>query len=85
LTLTRLKSLVITHIFNIIALTQLQTAQALLSLLGLLGIIATNLLAIKFLAKDHRNEKAIEHIPITDLQLLFSIIYKRPNLSTILA
>jgi Transposase DNA-binding/Transposase DDE domain len=51
---------------------QLQTAQALLSLLGLLGIIATNLLAIKFLAKDNAHKKATEHIPIDHLQLLCS-------------
>jgi hypothetical protein len=51
---------------------QLQSAQGLLSLLGLLGVIATKLLEMKFLARQHPNDLAIEHIPKYSLQIICS-------------
>lgn len=49
---------------------QLQTAHGLLVLLGILGIIATKLLESKYLAKCNPSEKAINHYPILNVQVL---------------
>ncbi len=51
---------------------QLMTARGLLAILGFLGVIATRLLATKYLAKETPTEKAINHYPILHLHLLAS-------------
>lgn len=49
---------------------QLKSAPALLGLLGILGIIATKLLEIKYLARQHPIDLAKHHIPSIPLQII---------------
>lgn len=52
--------------------SQLKTSNELLALLGFLGVIATMLLSIKYLAKQKPSDKAIDHYPRLNLQILSS-------------
>lgn len=50
----------------------LQSAQGLLAILGMLGVIATKLLDIKFLARQHATELAQNYVPSLSLKLICS-------------
>ena len=52
--------------------SQLKTSEGLFGLLGFLGVIATQLLAIKFFARQHSLERAKDYFPALGIQLLCS-------------
>ena len=50
--------------------SQLKTAQSLLSFIGLMCIIATKLLALKYLTRDNNDVLAKEHVPLFPLKII---------------